>query len=253
VGEPVPSAVRSAWEVIIAPVLTAVTTGELQGWTALVVGLITAVVGLLKYFDFRSKSERASAAGAAFARTVDDLAADDEVKRLAGAILLRRFFNAGTEQGEKDMPYAKEALGVIAASLRGSPTGTFQKLLADGLAHAPDLSDIDLQGCNLQDAYLGMRPDRSPNFCRADFFEADLSGASLKQARAREAVFFRATCNGTVFKEAELQDADFREADLEGARFDGANLTGAKFDGARNIPEDVEGRLGINRRISAGD
>jgi hypothetical protein len=243
---------RSTRTAIMPPMLTAVTAGELQGWVALVAGLGTAMLGLLKYFDFRSRSERASAAGEAFAKTVDDLAAEDEVKRLAGAILLRRFFSVGTEQGEKDMPYAKEALGVIAASLRDTPTGTFQKLLADGLAHAPDLGDIDLQGCNLQNAYLGERPDRRPDFRRADFFEADLSGASLKQAGAREAVFFKATCDGTVFQGAELQGADFREADLRGARFDNANLAGARFDGARNIPDDVEGLLGADRRVPGG-
>lgn len=227
--------------------VTAVAASELQGWVA----LATALAALLKYFDFRSKSERASAAGESFARTVDDLAADDEVKRLAGAILLRRFFNRGTEQGEKDMPYAKEALAVIAASLRDTPTGTLQKLLADGLAYAPNLADLDLQGCNLQNAYLGARPDRRPDFSRADFFEADLSGASLKKARACEAVFFKATCDGTVFQAAELQGADFREADLKGARFDGATLAGARFEGAKNIPDDLASRLGPDRRIGA--
>jgi hypothetical protein len=231
---------------------TAVTAGDVQGWVALVAGLGTGVLGLLKYFDFRSKSERASAAGEAFARTIDALAAEDEVKQLAAAITLRRFFDTTTEEGRKDMPYAKEALTVIAAILRGTPTGTLQKLLADGLAYAPSLADIDLQGCNLQGAYLGERPDRRPDFSRADFFQADLSGASLKKATAHEAVFFRATMRGTVLKGAELEDADFREADLEGARFDNANLTGARFDGAKNIPQAIEGVLDADGRIPPG-
>jgi hypothetical protein len=226
-----------------------VTAGELQGWIALAAALGTAVLGLLKYFDFRSKSERRAAAGEAFAKTVDGLAAEDEVKRLAGAILLRRFFDSETEQGEKDMPYAKEALGVVAATLRGTPTGTLQKLLADGLAYAPRLQDIDLQRCNLQNAYLGERPDRKPDFSRADFFEADLRDASLKRAIAREAVFFKATLRGTVFKAAELEGADFRESDLDGASFDGANLAGAWFEGAKNVPADIESRLDLDHRI----
>ncbi len=217
----------------------AVSAGDLQAWVALVAALGTAVLGLVKYFDFRSRSERASIAGSAFASTVDALSADDEVKQLAGAILLRRFFNSETEQGQKYTPYAREALGVIAAVLRDAPVGTLQKLLADGLAYAPELADLDLQGCNLQHAYLGERPDRKPDFSRADFFEADLSGASLKNAVAREAVFFKATMRGTVFKGAELEGSDFREADLEGARFEGANLAGARFDGAKNLPENL--------------
>jgi hypothetical protein len=216
-----------------------VSAGGLQAWVALAAALGTAVLGLVKYFNFHSRSERASAAGSAFAATVDALSAEDEVKQLAGAILLRRFFNAETEQGQKYTPYAREALGVIAAVLRDAPPGTLQKLLADGLAFAPELADLDLQGCNLQNAYLGERPDRRPDFSRADFFEADLSGASLRNVVAREAVFFKATMRGTVLKGAELEGADFRDADLEGARFEGANLSGARFEGARNLPEDL--------------
>jgi uncharacterized protein YjbI with pentapeptide repeats len=228
---------------------TAVSIGELQGGLALVGGLATAVLGLLKYFNFRSRRERAAAAGQAFLTTVDALASDDEAKRLAGAILLRRFFDRSTEQGEKDIPYAKEAVGVIAALLRGTSPGNLQKLLADGLAFAPSLTDADLQGCNLQNAYLGKRPDREPDLSRADFFEADLSGASLKGAKALETVFFRTRLHRTVlrnaklmgadFREAELAAADFRGADLEGVRFDGANLAGARFNGATNVPEDL--------------
>ena len=213
--------------------------GDLQAWVALAAALATATLGLVKYFDFRSRSERASAAGSAFATTVDALSASDEVKQLAGAILLRRFFNVETEQGQKYTPYAREALGVIAAVLRETPAGTLQKLLADGLAYAPEISDLDLQGCNLRNAYLGERPDRKPDFSRADFFEADLSGASLKNVVAREAVFFKATLRGTVLKGAELEGADFREADLEGARFEGANIAGARFEGAKNLPRDL--------------
>jgi uncharacterized protein YjbI with pentapeptide repeats len=232
---------------------TAVTAGDLQGWVAVVVGLGTVALGLLKYFDVRSKSERASAAGEAFAKTVDNLAAEDEVKQLAGAILLRRFFTQGTEQGEAELPYADEALAVIAAVLRDTPTGTLQKLLADGLAHAPDLAGVDLQGCNLSNAYLGERPDRRPDFSHADFFEADLSGASLKSATAQEAVFFKATLCGTVLRAAELEGADFREADLQDARFEEAKLAGARFGGAKNIPQDIASRLDAGRCIPADD
>jgi hypothetical protein len=212
--------------------LLTVNAGDLQGWVALVGALSAAGLGLSKYFDFRSRRERAAAAGQAFVTTVDALASGDEPKRLAGAILLRRFFDRSTEQGEKDTPYASEAVGVIAALLRGTETGTLQKILADGLAYAPSLVYADLQRCNLQKAYLGKRPDRCPDLSRADFFEADLSGASLKGARACETVFFRATMRSTVLRDTALMGADFREADLQGARFDGANLDGANFAGA---------------------
>jgi uncharacterized protein YjbI with pentapeptide repeats len=199
------------------------------------------VVGLLKYFDFRSRRDRASAAVQAFLSTVDALASEDNARRLAGAIMLRRFFDRSTEQGEKEAPYAKEAQGVMAALLRDIETGTLQKLLADGLSYSPSLRQADLQGCNLQNAYLGERPDRRPDLSEADLFEADLSGASLANAKACKAVFFRATMRGTVLRKADLREANFSQADLRDARFDGADLAGAVFDGAKNLPPDIEG------------
>jgi uncharacterized protein YjbI with pentapeptide repeats len=213
--------------------LSAISASDLQGWVALVGGLAAAGLGILKYFDFRTRRARAAEAGQAFASTVDALASADEPRQLAGAILLRRFFSRSTEQGGKDAPYAGEAVGVIAALLRGTETGTLQKILADGLAYAPSLLHADLQQCNLQSAYLGKRPDRCPDFSHADFFEADLVGASLKDAVARNAVFYRATMRETVLKGADLRGASFAEADLRGARFEDAKLDGADFTGAQ--------------------
>jgi hypothetical protein len=230
----------------------ALTAAEWQGWVAVLGGLATAVLGLLKYFDFRSRRERSAAAGQAFIATVDALASDDEARRLAGAILLRRFFDPETEQGERTTPYANEAIRVIAALLRGTSPGTLQKLLADGLAFAPSLRNADLQGCVLVRAYLGQRPDRKPDLTRADFFESDLTEASLKQATACEAVFYRATLRDTVFRGTDLSGADFREADLDGANFDGATLAGARFERATNIPDEVRARLGADERVPSG-
>src|SRR5262245_3372452 len=113
------------------------TAGELQGWVALVGGLATVVLGILKYFNYRTRSERSAAAGQAFAATIDAIGSDDEAKRLAGAILPRRFFERSAEQGGRDTPYAKEATAVIAALLRGAEAGNVQKLLSDSLAYAP--------------------------------------------------------------------------------------------------------------------
>ncbi|MDQ6915550.1 MAG: pentapeptide repeat-containing protein [Actinomycetota bacterium] len=224
---------------------------ELQGWVAVLGGFAAGLAALLKYLSFRSRANRSAAAGDAFARTVDALASPDEARRLAGAILLRRFFDRSTEQGDKHIPYAKEAVAVITALLRGAEGSTFQKLLADGLAHAPDLRHADLQECNLRNAYLGRRFDRQPDMSRADFFQADLSGASLKGAAATEAVFFRAKLQGTILREADLRDADFREADLQGASFDGARLAGARFGGATNVPEHLAALLDGEARVAA--
>jgi Pentapeptide repeats (8 copies) len=232
-----------------SPITVALTTAEVQTWIAVVGGLATAILGILKYFNFRSRRERATAVGQAFAATVDALASTDPARQFAGAILLRRFFDQRTEQGEGDSPYEKEAVAVIAALLRDIAAGNLQKLLADGLGYAPTLEHADLQRCNLQHAYLGVRPDRGVDLSNADLFEADLTGASLKGARAHGTVFFRAVLRETVLRDSDLTGADFRAANLEGARFDGADLSGARFDGAKAIPPEVIALLGDDRRV----
>lgn len=231
----------------------AVTASEFQGWVAILGGLATVVLGILKYFNYRTRSERSTAAGQAFAATIDAIGSDDVAKRLAGAILLRRFFERSAEQGGRDVPYAKEAVAVIAALLREAETGTVQKLLADSLAYAPTLEHADLQECNLERAYLGKRDDRHPDLSRADFYGATLTRASLKEATARKAVFVKATLHSTIFRDACLEGADFRKADLEGARFDGAKLAGATFKGATNLPEEIRARLDGEERVPAPD
>lgn len=214
-------------------------TTALQAWIAVVGGLATAALGLLKYFNYRSRRDRLTLVGQAFAETVDALASKDEVKQFAAAILLRRFFDRRTEQGTAGAPYQQEAIRVIAALLRTAETGRLQKLLADGLAYAPDLRTADLQECNLSGAYLGDRLGRPVDLSQADLYRADLTGASLRGALARETVFYSARLAKTVFENADLSGADFRDADLAGARFAGAVLTGARFAGAGNCPPEV--------------
>jgi uncharacterized protein YjbI with pentapeptide repeats len=202
---------------------------------ASVAGALTAVVAVLKYL---SRRDTQIAAQKAFRAVVDSLSSEVEGQRLGAAILLRRFFDKSTELGEGKTPYAREAINVIAALLRGTPTGNFQKLLADGLQYAESLEAVDLQRTNLQNAYLGRKGDEapSPNLRRADFYRADLSAASFKGADLSNAVFYQARLHNTIFKEANLAKASFFEADLLGANFAGATLAGAQFGGARNIP-----------------
>jgi len=218
-------------------------TASIQGWVALVGGLATAILGILKYFNYRTRTDRLTIVGQSFSETVDALAAQDEIKRLAAAILLRRFFDPHTEQGSGKAPYQKEALRVIAALLRATTTGEFQKLLADGLGHAPDLRDADLQGCNLTGAYLGDRSGKRVDMSGADLYNADLSQASLRGVVARDTVFNGATLARTVLEGADLTGADFRGADLTDARFAGTTLDGARFEGARNVPGELVARI----------
>jgi hypothetical protein len=219
------------------------------GLIAALAALLTGLAGVLGYLNRR---EKIRGVRDAFDRVIASLASDVEVERMAGAILLRRFFDPDTEVGVAGTPYWKEAVNVTAAILRGRETGHFQKLLADGLAFAPSLERADLQRTNLSGSYLGVRKrgrsdptheDLVPNLGYADFYRADLSGASLKGALARGAVFYQARLVDTVLRGADLREANFFEADLKGARFDGARLEGASFRDARNRPPGIAERL----------
>ncbi len=213
---------------------------------AALAGIPAALFGILQFIRYRTRRDKMALVSDSFAKVVEALASEVEVERLAGAILLRRFFDRRSEFGVGRTPYAKEAVAVIASMLRTQPTGNLQKLLADGLAHAPTLVRADLQRTNLQKAYLGalkLGPGeankRIVDLSYADFYRADLSGASLRDAVGESAVFYQARLNGTVLKGAKLRNANFFEADLQGAVFDGADLEGAKFTGARHVPPAV--------------
>lgn len=169
------------------------------------VGMVGAVLGILRYFNYRSKRDRIAVVGSAFEVVVEALASDNDVKRLAAAIRLRRFFDRHSEVGTAGATYSTEALGVMAGVLRDLPTGNLQKLLADGLASAPSLMRADLQRTNLQSAYLS-----GANVSYADFYRADLSHASLKGAVARSAAFYQARLVDTVLTGADLRDEDER-------------------------------------------
>ena len=211
---------------------------------SLITALVAVVGSVLAVTKYLSRRDKQLAAQQAFRTVLDSLSSTVEHQRLGGAILLRRFFDPKTELGEGGTPYAREAVDVIAALLRETETGNFQKLLADGLLYASSLESADLQRTNLQNAYLGAKSGVSPNLTRADFYRADLSAASLKGANAENAVFYQARLHNTIFKEANLSGASFFEADLLGANFSGATLRNAKFKGARNVPKDLLAHIG---------
>jgi hypothetical protein len=212
---------------------------------SLVTAFVAVVGSVLAVTKYLSRRDKQLAAQQAFRAVLDSLSSNVERQRLGGAILLRRFFDPRSELGEGGTPYAREAVDVIAALLRETETGNFQKLLADGLLYAASLESVDLQRTNLQNAYLGLKNDgKPPNLNRADFYRSDLSAASLKGANAERAVFYQARLHNTILKKANLEGASFFEADLLGADFSEATLLGANFAGARNIPKGLSAHIG---------
>ncbi len=79
--------------------------------------VLTGLLGLTQYLNFKSKRQRQAEVGEAFARVVSGLAAGAEVERLSSAALLRRFFDAKSEFGQAGLPYAGDATKVIAAAM----------------------------------------------------------------------------------------------------------------------------------------
>jgi uncharacterized protein YjbI with pentapeptide repeats len=226
------------------------------GTVSIASAVVAGAVALFGVLGYQSRRARLSAVSAAFNGVVTALASDDPRQQLAAAVLLRRFFDPASELGVRDWlgrrrsPYAGEALSVMAAVLRGLPVGELQKLLADGLAYAPSLVQADLQRTNLQGAYLSPRR-RDGSLAGADFYRADLSGGSLKEARAANAVFYQARLRDTVFRDADLRGANFFDADLTGANFGGAHLEGASFARARGIPTELGSFLGHDGRYTS--
>jgi uncharacterized protein YjbI with pentapeptide repeats len=246
---------------------------SLQGWVAVLGGLLAAILGLFKYFNYRSKRDRLAEVGASFALTVEALASDNPTSRMAGAVLLRRFFDRHTEQGARGRPYVKEAIEVMAGMLRQEQPPQVQKVLADGFRYAGDLHDADLQNCDISNAYLGKKQgdEAAVDLSRADLYGATCTRASFKAAILREtvfvdgeltkAVFTGADCRGADFRRAtlagaqfdsdptkrlpgaDLRDADFRGTALEGATFGDAQIGGAKFEDATGVPDHVTALL----------
>ncbi len=210
---------------------------ELGAWVAAataMTGFVAALLGILRYFSYRTRRDRIATVGTALDAVVVSLASDSDVHRAAAAIRLRRFFDRRSELGVAGAAYAADALNVIAAVLREMPTSNVQKLLADGLAHAPSLVRADLQRTNLRNAYLA-----GTDLTGADFFQADISDGSLKGASARGATFYGTRMVRCVLSGADLREAEFFEADLRGAGFTGAHLAGARFTRCAGLPDAV--------------
>ncbi len=225
-----------------------------QAWIAVLAALATALVGIFKYFHYKSNRDKKAEVGASFGAVVEALSSDNPTRRAAAAVLLRRFFDPKTEQGSAGLPYEDEAIEVIAGLLREEQPERLRKALADGLRFASHIRGADLQSCNLQNAYLGTKKsdDRRLDMSGADLYEANCSHASLRGVLAVETVFFRANLRKTVLDEADVRRANFKESTLTGASFDGAKIGGAKFGGATDVPTDVAGLLGEDGVAPAG-
>ena len=151
---------------------------EAGGIIAVITVVSAIVVGVLKFiindiYDFKNSNKRKEESKNSLTSIISNLSSSENTSKLSAAIMLRRFMNTKISH---EFPYLQtESINVIASMLKVLPTGVFQKTLADGLAYAVNLSNVDLQRTNLQDTYLGRKDGTSILMDNTDLFLSDLS------------------------------------------------------------------------------
>ncbi len=221
-------------------------------WLANVIALLTLVIPVVAFLFYKFKKtiakEQVMVIGDHFRKIVDQVTTGSLDARVSAAIQMRRFLDSETEFGVSKMPYARDCLEVTSALLKVMPTSNLQKILADNIRLVPSslLINADLQRANLSKAYLSDR-ERRIDLSGVDFFQANLSGASLKNSIIQGAQFYEATLSGTTLRGCDLRSANFyaatlcnvdlRGADLKGTDFSNAKLLNVDFSGAKNLAE----------------
>ena len=221
---------------------------EVASIIAVITVVSAIVVGVLKFiindiYDFKNSNKRKEESKNSLTSIISNLSSSENTSKLSAAIMLRRFMNTKISH---EFPYLQtESINVIASMLKVLPTGVFQKTLADGLAYAVNLSNVDLQRTNLQDTYLGRKDGTSILMDNTDLFLSDLSYALIEHVDGK-AIFYRSILFCSQIKNCDFSGATFREADLTNTCFKNVILKDADFTGAINIPEAIEKELVLN-------
>lgn len=211
----------------------------------IIAALATLVVSIVKFIDYKAKDSQSKSDNMHnnFNATLDGLKSDSATKRITSAILLRRYIN-DLNIWRTTTPYKQDALNVISSLLRITPCGEFQKTLADSLSFTRSIHNQDFQYTNLQNALIKVANNTRIDFSNVDFYMADLSYASINNAKCRNTIFKCCNMRNTTFRGCNLNDCDFGGANLEGVRFlDNTTLYNANFKGAINIPLDIYSHL----------
>ena len=203
--------------------------------------VIYAVYKILSdFFDFKNVNIRWAEEKDSLTKIITGLSQENQSSRISSAIMLRRFLN--TRISKRFPNLQQEALNIISATLKIIPSGVLQKTLADGLAYATDLSHLDLQKTNLQDAYIGRKDGEDIVLDQTDFYLSDLSYALIDNASGSP-IFYYAILFNTQIKNCWFNNASFRGADLAYTTFKNVYLYGADFTNAKNIPPQIEQHL----------
>jgi uncharacterized protein YjbI with pentapeptide repeats len=186
----------------------------------------------------RLELEKWNNVNALYQGIVQELSADSALLRAAAAAKLGKFLQSFPIEWdltpERHAELRDLTKKVLAASLaietepKVLKTLTIAIALSDPSLEHGDLRAVDLSGARAADAYWA-RID----FTDADFYQADLTGASLRKAILSRAQFRDTKLNDAVLANAFCEEANFKFTDLRGADLSGAILRKASFEGAK--------------------
>lgn len=175
-----------------------------------------------------------------FIRCTSDLHADNEIKQITSAILLRSFISMKA--------YTKKTINVIVALLRVLPNGSLQKTLADGLSETCDAKGHDFQDMNLHNVLIKPKTyirfeiennrkelEKRLLFTGTDFYKSDIGAGCINSVNFDGAIFNEAILTGTTFRNCTFRKAKFSLTDLNNTKFIDCELAGAEFDKAKRL------------------
>jgi uncharacterized protein YjbI with pentapeptide repeats len=148
------------------------------------------------------------------------------------ALMLEQKLRQSTPRSEV-RTVAQTRTFVVLRRLDGERQGQVLRFLADA-----DLLDrpepvVDLEGANLDGAYVGGADLRNTHLRGVSFRRASLPGANLRGANLSKAVFEHAQMNDVLLIAATVTGADFFRAEMIGAKLMRAKGSGAWFSEAK--------------------
>jgi hypothetical protein len=188
--------------------------------------------------ELRLAFERRGQVDAAYQAMVLELSSPSAILRANAAMKLGKILQAPPVEWHLEDERRDELWSLtkqlLAASLAIETEPKVLKALTIAVAlHATadehgDLRGLDFSLARAADAYWA-RID----FRYADFYKADLTGASLRKAKLGGAQFRESILRGAVLAEAACEKANFKLTDLRNADLSGADLTEASFESAK--------------------
>lgn len=207
--------------------------------SAYIVITIMAVIIVAIYHFFMNRSQRLQMKNDRFVKCSSDIYLDNETAQIAAAIQLREFL--------KDKDYKNSALNLVVSLLRILPTGSLQKTLSDSLSSLKSADGREFQKVNMNGMLIKSQPyiqyqikNKTRHYPlislkKADFYESEISDASINGINADGAIFWGCVMARSAFHDCSLVNANFCNTNLKGVKFYDCNLEHACFMDARNL------------------